>query len=106
MGLPFRSGAVLGPLLALPLLLAGCSGTPFGEALSRSFPPGGGEPQPGSSPESSQGSSPGTTSSAARPTPATDSPSPGGGPTTSPATPTPAAGIGTAKGTTAATGAS
>ncbi|MFN5117318.1 MAG: hypothetical protein ACK5JJ_04370 [Cyanobacteriota bacterium] len=44
MGLPFRSGAVLGPLLALPLLLAGCSGTPFGEALSRSFPPGAASP--------------------------------------------------------------
>jgi hypothetical protein len=33
---PWR-GSWIGPLLLVPLL-AGCSGTPFGEALSRSFP--------------------------------------------------------------------
>ena len=37
---PWR-GSWIGPLLLLPLL-AGCSGTPFGEALSRSFPAPGG----------------------------------------------------------------
>jgi hypothetical protein len=65
-------------MLSLPLLLAGCSGTPFGESLSRSFSgsatPAG--PQPASAPASS--------GSAPRPTPAGGSipaarPSPAGG---------------------------
>ena len=33
-----RSPVLIGALTLLPLLLAGCSGTRFGEALSRSFP--------------------------------------------------------------------
>jgi hypothetical protein len=46
MARPLRPHAQVIAALALPLLLGGCSGTPFGERLSRAFPaPGSGEPE-------------------------------------------------------------
>lgn len=45
MARPLRPHAQVIAALALPLLLGGCSGTPFGERLSRAFPaPASGEP--------------------------------------------------------------
>jgi len=93
-----RSPALIGALLVLPLLLAGCSGTRFGEALSRSFstpadPAAGAttEPAPGATtgPQQGQGAAnsanplatpAGTTSGAQAPGAAPET-SPASGPT-------------------------
>jgi hypothetical protein len=62
-----RFGLLVGAL-ALPLLLSGCSGTPFGEALSRSFsPPGVEPPEPPALPKPSAELPAGTSSTATKP---------------------------------------
>lgn len=79
-----RSAARSAPrlLLALPLLLSGCSGTPFGEALSRSFsgaapadPPSALAPTPVAPPPAARpatgGGTPATPAKPATPTTAT-----------------------------------
>jgi len=68
---PQRQGlGVAGATLLLLPLLGGCSGTPFGEALSRSFSPA------SSSPGTGQGSPSATSAGASAPAPSPSTPSP------------------------------
>ncbi|MEB3200424.1 MAG: hypothetical protein VKK62_07855 [Synechococcaceae cyanobacterium] len=96
-----------GPPLLLLIALAGCSGTPLGEGLSRSFPPAADGPSPtspppaaspGASPPAARSSRPAGTATGGSPTPAASpAAAPGTLPPTRPpggATPAPATGAG------------